>query len=136
MAFSSAHTGTTGSMTLTPSTDELASTVSLTDWTLNIVRDVVDATGFNPSSNWRTTLPGLSGGSGSFSGYVDDTTPLSMANTFEDTTTTVEAILTTASTGIVYTCNVWLTGFDTTAPVGGVVSCSGTFTVNGTITAV
>jgi len=127
------HTGTTGSITFTIGTDQFTN-LYLTEWSLSIDQQSVDATSFSPTNNWETKLFGTSSATGSCSGYIDDTTPIDEAVLFQTPGTTGAFVLGTASTGIDFSFTGHITNFSPTTGVNQVASFSATFAATGAVT--
>jgi predicted secreted protein len=128
------HVGTTGSITATETTDLFTSTILVvSSWTLDLNQDVVDVTGFQASSNWRTKLAGLNKATGSASGFLAGT--IDEVKMFETPGTPIAFVLKSASSGgVTYTGNTgYMTSFSTSTTVGEAVSFSCTFDISGVV---
>jgi hypothetical protein len=120
-----ALSGKAGSVAWTTHTS-LADNQNIRSWSLDIETDELETTDFSVAQ-WKTFIAGLSGASGTFEGFIDDTTALTVTELYG-----AAATITLALDGSrTITASAFCTGASLGATVDGVSTYSANFRITG-----
>ena len=105
-------------------------------WNMSVTAEAIDTTNMAPTSNFRTRIPGLKSGSGSFSCFVDDTVFDTIFGGLGDTSASLKLkVLSDLGTKTDFiTCPCVITDVSVTASTESAVEIECSFESNGAIT--
>lgn len=101
-------------------------------WSMSLRCNPLDSTSYPITSNWKTFLPGLVMGSGSFDAIVDGTTPITEAGSSTEPATGTF----TLSTGNTLAASLFTTGAQIVSRVGDLNVVRYSFDIDGHVTSV
>lgn len=128
-------TGVTGNVT--PHTDHgLASAIHVTRWNATINRDIHDISSWADNANAKKKIGGMYDLSGSFEGFLDDTTNINNtgASGFQAEDAPPASFVLTSSTGRTLTFSGLLSAIRLSSEKAGVVTVSADFVSSGEVT--
>lgn len=101
------------------------------NWTVELAHDIYDVTPFSPASSANINVPrSVYGWSGTFDLYLDDTTPITIAEIYGAAT----SLVLTATAGRTFTGNAVCGNVSITCPSDGPVTATVNFTGTGALT--